>query len=319
VSLFVCFVGGGRLSTWLFLLFLFFPGFCGGQPASTEEAGDFVHTTEHFQISASQAQLNLPYYGEACENALKRLLPQTPASLANPPIRVRVAANLEEFTALSGRRQEQTLAVALPEDGLMILNSAGLSKTEAGMRDQTLSHELVHLLLGRLTRGEIRVPYWFHEGMAQLLSGDRSHGGSLDLAWATAAGRLIPMENLNTDFPYETPKSPLAYAQSASFTEYVIEEHYFLDSPQALFRQMAERTDKAREILLWLGRTQNIQELEKGWRQDLGRLRNWVVLISSSTLLWIVISLLFLLSYRLKRRRERNVMQNWDSWEREDD
>lgn len=289
------------------------------QPAPSPEIGQPALTTPHFQITASQGHLNLAYYGEACEDALKQVLPEDLSSLAQPPIRVRVAADLPEFTALSGRRQEQTLAVALPEDGLMILNSEGLSKAEAGTRERTLGHELVHLLLGRLTRGEIRVPYWLHEGMAQLLTGDRSHGSSLDLAWATASGRLIPLEKLDSDFPYETPRSALAYAQSASFTDYVIRKHYLLDSPQTFFRQMAERPAKAKEILLWLGRPQSIQDLESGWMKEQGRLRNWILVISSTTLLWILISVLFLLSYRLKRRREKNVMQNWDPWEREDD
>ncbi|HNY28778.1 MAG TPA: hypothetical protein PKH31_15505 [Candidatus Sumerlaeota bacterium] len=306
-------------SAALFLLLLSLPGLCDGQTAPVPETEQHSLTTPHFQITASQGQLNLAYYGEACEDALKQILPDDLSSLTQPPIRVRVAADLAEFTTLSGRRQEQTLAVAIPEEGIMIINSVGLSKTEAGMREQTLGHELTHLLLGRLTRGEIRVPYWLHEGMAQLITGDRSHGGSLDLAWATATGRLIPMENLDTSFPYETPKSALAYAQSASFSDYVIRKHYLLDSPQTFFRQMAERPAKAREILLWLGRPQSIQELESGWMKEQGRLRNWIILISSTTVLWIVISLLFLLSYRLKRRREKNVMQNWDPWEREDD
>jgi hypothetical protein len=304
----------------LLLLFLLsLPGFCGEQPVPVPETEENVLTTPHFRITATQSHLNLAYYAEACENALKQAFPEDFPDLTQPPILVRVAANLPEFTALSGRRQAQTLAVAIPEDGVMILNSEGLSKTETGGRERTLGHELTHLLLGRLTRGEIRVPYWFHEGMAQLLTGDRSHGGSLDLAWAAATGRLIPMEDLNTTFPYETPQSALAYAQSASFTEYVIQKHYLLASPQALFRQMAERPARAREMIQWLGRTQSIQEIEKGWLKEMGRLRNWIILISSTTVLWIGISLLFLLSYRLKRRREKSVMQNWDPWEREDD
>ncbi len=307
---------------FFFLLFFFFlslPGFCGEEQAPVPRTEESTLTTPHFRVTASQSHLNLAYYAEACENSLKQILPEDFSNLTQPPILVRVAADLTEFTALSGRRQEQTLAVAIPEDGIMILNSAGLSKTEAGVRERTLSHELTHLLLGRMTQGEIRVPYWLHEGMAQLLTGDRSHGGSLDLAWATATGRLIPMENLTHSFPYETPRSALAYAQSASFTEYVIQKHYLLDSPQALFRQMAERPAKAREMILWLGRSQSIQDIEKEWLKDLGRMRNWIILISSTTVLWVGISLLFLLSYRFKRRREKNVMQNWDPWEREDD
>lgn len=89
-----------------------------------------------------------------------------------------------------------------------------------------VDHEIVHVLLDQFA-GEAG-PYvsrWFHEGLAQELSGGPYVGMSEDdLVIATRAGRLFRFSDLRTDFPDDRSGLRRAYAQSFSFVGFLRRE-----------------------------------------------------------------------------------------------
>ncbi|MCA8942967.1 MAG: hypothetical protein KDB80_10445 [Planctomycetes bacterium] len=86
-----------------------------------------------------------------------------------------------------------------------------------------VDHELVHILLDQFV-GEAapHVSRWFHEGLAQELSGGPYIGMSEDdLVIAARADRLFRFAELDQDFPGDRSGLRRAYAQSFSFVGFL--------------------------------------------------------------------------------------------------
>ena len=88
----------------------------------------------------------------------------------------------------------------------------------------TVEHELVHILLDQFVGTQGRyVPRWFHEGLAQELSGDGYLGvKEEDLIQRVRGRNHIPFRDLVQGFPHHNPdRLALAYAQSYSFVAFL--------------------------------------------------------------------------------------------------
>jgi hypothetical protein len=55
-----------------------------------------------------------------------------------------------------------------------------------------------------------------------------------------------------------------------------------------------------------------LKDLERRWREDLKRRFSWIPIVTSFFSLWFLASLLFLLSYWLKRRRAKRKLAVWE-------
>lgn len=84
-------------------------------------------------------------------------------------------------------------------------------------------HELVHVLLDQHAgRAAMWVPRWFHEGLAQVLSGASYIGMSEDdLVLIARSRRLLHFTALRDGFPTERSAIRRAYAQSFSLVRYL--------------------------------------------------------------------------------------------------
>lgn len=270
-------------------------------------------------VASDRNVKNLEYYADMCEEALDRLAPGFELKKPNRgKIEARVCADRKEFERLTGHAPGKTLAVAIPSQGVMILNGAALATADPADRFRTVGHEMVHLLLGKLAAKGSPVPGWLHEGLAQLLTGEYGRMASIRLAWANLRNTRIPMKRLAGDFPYGTPQADLAYAQSASFTQFVATEHYPFENARDFFQELLENPAQARVLFAQLNRAENLAVLEANWKQSASGAHNWIYILTSGTVIWTAVVMLFLLAYMRKRKKMKQVMENWDAWERED-
>ncbi len=117
----------------------------------------------------------------------------------------------------------QASAHALPELGVVLI--AGESGPETLIRlEQELPHELVHVLLyERMGAAMDNMPVWLNEGLATLEEQSPRRLYAETLARSAEQDELIQMESLCTSFPISGDERVLAYAQSASFTDYLID------------------------------------------------------------------------------------------------
>lgn len=306
-------MGGRLLLLWLLCFCLL------GTWSASEPPRAVAFESARFRLEAQGGQAaSLQVYARMCEEALDRLAPDY--QLDSPEkIRVLLAPTRNAFQESTGQHGHRTMAAAFPEQSHIVLNGPALLAADPTERFRTIGHELVHVLLGRLSQGRVRVPFWLHEGLAQLVVGEDGVTDPLRLAWAHLWGSRIPMERLIDRFPYGDPQASLAYAQSASFTRFVATRYYYYDNPNHFLHNLLAQPDKARGLFVQMCRKSNVRFLETLWVRSSGGAENVLHIASSTSLLWIGIVLLFLLAYVRKRRRERQVMEQWDAWEREED
>ncbi|MEM7199891.1 MAG: hypothetical protein AAF628_06475 [Planctomycetota bacterium] len=128
--------------------------------------------------------------------------------------------------AIRARIHHQTAGVALLQRQEVHLVLEAVRMWPPHDLDTVLQHELVHILLHRHAgAGGAHVPRWFHEGLAQELSGAGYLGASEeDIAFAAATNGLRPFADLAWDFPRSTTGLRSAYAQSFSFVHYLRRE-----------------------------------------------------------------------------------------------
>lgn len=86
-----------------------------------------------------------------------------------------------------------------------------------------VTHELVHELLDQWAGPHgMRVPRWFHEGLAQYLAGDTYLGASEeDLVWRLSARSLPSLQSLAEHFPSQREDLKAAYAISYSYVAWL--------------------------------------------------------------------------------------------------
>jgi len=91
---------------------------------------------------------------------------------------------------------------------------------------QRIPHELMHMMLyRRLGPGYNNIPLWLREGLAMLVESDLhlEHDSSLMTAYGDDS--LIPIQELCASFPLNIDSAFLAYAESMSFTNYLLQTY----------------------------------------------------------------------------------------------
>jgi tetratricopeptide (TPR) repeat protein len=103
-------------------------------------------------------------------------------------------------------------------DGKIRVPLKGLLQKGSGEVDRVLKHEYVHAAIASATA---RCPAWLHEGLAQLLTGER--GDEDAVRRAARAGGLVPFERLGGSFAAvaKRGRAQQIYAQALSFVRYL--------------------------------------------------------------------------------------------------
>jgi hypothetical protein len=307
-----------HLCVYAFLMFFLWGGWNAFVPASDPPLPS--SETRHFIVIGTSPDIrNLQEWSSFCENALDRLVPDSDRLYGEmrPKVLVQASWGGKDFERLSGMSASSTAAVAMLSENRIVLNINALSDLTRSERFRVIGHEMVHLLLDRVADNKAHVPYWLHEGLAQELTGQSDFGGAVRLAWAGLIGRRIPMRRLSSTFPYGTPEANLAYAQSVSFTRYVMEQRLGYPDCRSGFEAWVKNPDRARSLFKQLSNPDEADLLEIGWSRKGGWMSRTILVASGGTLLWGAITALFLYAYFRRKRHERKIMDDWDEWERD--
>lgn len=131
----------------------------------------------------------------------------------------------DSFQAAAG--SDIVKAYADSSRGLIVINNDA-SGTEALEPRATLRHEVAHLFIGSAT-GDRRIPRWLNEGMAQWASGGNSEIREVAPDWAVSkaalTGTLIDLKQMTDTFPSDKTGVQLAYAESLSAVDMLVETH----------------------------------------------------------------------------------------------
>ena len=88
-----------------------------------------------------------------------------------------------------------------------------------------MAHEMAHLVVHQVTMNGygIVLPNWLDEGLAMYAEGELSSDLASRLSKAVRLGGLDSVQTLSSSFPADTAGASLAYAESYSLVEYLLE------------------------------------------------------------------------------------------------
>jgi len=232
------------------------------------------------------------------------------------PIEIRVGYGREEFRALqpsSSLAPGWAAGVAYPSIGLVILDAQASGRS--GSVQGVLRHELAHVTLGRLL--QTRIPHWFTEGFAMLYADEWTLSRSAVLVRASAAGTLIPLDDIDRSWPASPSDVDLAYAQSANFVSFLAR----IDDGAPFHRlvaAMSAGTPFADAIVSAYGQPLLVHEL--AWKRTLRARFGWLPVVLDHELLWGWAALLAVFgAWRLRRRKLRRLAAMPDEIDDSDD
>ncbi len=220
-------------------------------------------------------------------------------------INITIAASDEHFRDLTeGSLPDWSAAVAMP-GGRIILSPLAGQKLEL---EKIIAHEIVHLIIFDAAGNE-RIPRWFHEGCAELFSGEWGFRNELYLTWKITRGGAMTFSDIQNVFSTSPLDAGLAYDQSLAAIRYLVKRNNRVVLTRIL-DGLRERKTFDQSFLDATGYLPNQFEEEylRYMRERYGP-RRLIVLVPGT---WTIIMALFLTVYLIKRRRSQRKLREWE-------
>lgn len=103
----------------------------------------------------------------------------------------------------------------------------GTSGAEVEWGEGAMAHEMAHLVVHQVTMNGygVSLPTWLDEGLAMYSEGPLASSFASVLGAAVAARQLDSVQSLSSSFPTDPNAAYLAYAESYSLVDYLLERH----------------------------------------------------------------------------------------------
>ncbi len=253
-----------------------------------------------------------------------------------PPIKVQLA---REGSPAARRAPSWAVAYAVGGASLVVLIPSRVPGYPDHTLETVLRHEVAHVLIARAGGASTRraagaqarraggaqtgagsaqtgrrgVPRWFNEGLAIHGSRDWGFEDRARVTLATVRRGGIALGDLDRRFQGGAHSAAGAYALSAAFVRYLLDQHGpFVAS--RIFDQLARGHVFETAFRRAVGDSLEAEE-QRFWRH-LDIWNKWVPLLSSSTTLWILITMLALWAFKRRRERDAEQLAAWDEEER---
>jgi hypothetical protein len=178
--------------------------------------------------------------------------------------------------------------------------------------DEVLAHEITHAIVFRLLGSRVvGLPLWFNEGLAKYESEEPSEEDDQLLADAAAAGTLIPLASLRSDFPSES--TALAYAESASAVRFLLKRHG-RSAARTVLQAMAKGKSFDRAMAAAAGVTE--ERFVSAWHADVSRqfwALKWTRIATGSV--WTIMAVLVVIAFLRRRRQKIEAAKRWEQEE----
>jgi hypothetical protein len=227
------------------------------------------------------------------------------------PVDVIIAATAEEFQRIQpggSRVPAWAIGVAYPQQNLIILLSPAVRQRGPIDIIKTFQHEVLHIILGQAFKGKENVPRWLDEGLAMIAANEWSMAQLSTMTFAVLGRKTIPMQQLTESFPWDPDQAHIAYCQSFYFISFLKGRF-----GSAFFKTFLQNYTVHKNFQRAIFDTYNVrwEEMEELWRDYLRLRFSWIPLITSSTTLWFLATLIFILGYLRKKRMNRLKLKQW--------
>lgn len=226
------------------------------------------------------------------------------------PLPAVVYRDRRQFVAATGLPpQSPVVGLATFPPGIIHVDGAG----RLASLEKVVPHEVAHVLIARVVGPALpALPRWLNEGIAEFVAGRRAAQVDPVTLAAVGRGQSLPLADLDESFGAGGEAGRLAYAESASLVNFLVDQRGTSVIP-ALLAALRQHRDFAPALQQTTGWT--AAELEAAWRQSVARRWRWPLLLQSPALPFGLMLLLFiagLLRYlRERRRRQERPDTNW--------
>jgi hypothetical protein len=119
---------------------------------------------------------------------------------------------------------EWTGGVAFTEYSIVAL---GISTGDLAWGEGAMAHEMAHLVVHQVTMNGygVSLPTWLDEGLAMYAEGPLASSFTSVLSSAVGQNRLDSVQSLSSSFPSGSEAAYLAYAESYSLVDYLLDRH----------------------------------------------------------------------------------------------
>jgi hypothetical protein len=169
-----------------------------------------------------------------------------------------------------------------------------------------LRHEVAHVLIHRAAGGR-PLPRWFDEGVAMIAGGDWGLNDRTRLALAQLSAGRVPLAELDRRFAGNPGEVETAYAVAGGFVHYILTRHG-ADAAARILAAVSRglRFEPAFERSLG----QPLAEVEAAfWAEP--SIERWLPLLTSPAVLWTAVTLLALLAFVFRHRRDAARRAAW--------
>jgi len=227
---------------------------------------------------------------------------------AIPRVHVLIAESDQTFNRVTASAiPDWGIGAADPGSGFIFIKSPRYAGSEDRMHS-VVRHELVHVLAGSMTSG-YEVPRWFDEGLAQVLSEERSLRFSFRLARSVQARDLIRLDEIDEVLTFQKQRAALAYETAYSAVDYLIQT-YGENTITIILQQLGKGRSMREALLAATGLT--LGDFESAWREEMRSRYRWAFVINFPFLISASFVLLFLAAYWMTKRRAFEKRQLWE-------
>ena len=181
------------------------------------------------------------------------------------PINLYVYPNYEDMQNAVLYEPSWTGGQAYPEENIVIM---GISQSNANWDQDTVVHELTHVLVGHLTFSCLGdVPTWLNEGLAVYSEGPLDPQFKEPLDQAIQEDSLLSIRSISGSFSEVSNRANQSYGQSYSIVKFLIET-YGQDKMTTLLVSLRDGNTIDDALIQIYGF--DIEGLEDVWRQAIG-------------------------------------------------
>jgi len=220
-------------------------------------------------------------------------------------------------TNVNGAIQDWAIGCAYPLIGRIVIQNPTFIEKQHFELSKIVKHEIVHVILGLYLGKNVRnIPLWFNEGLTMYLS----EGWSISRHWIILGNvitqSIIPLSELSETFPQNNSLAQLAYAESHSAISMMFGEY-----GEAKINNIINQIGKGENFPKAFFNVTGIElnEFEKKWMDFLNTRYKWVSILSSSLVVWVLISIVFIYVYWQYRKTMHNKMEKWEQKENQKD
>ena len=200
---------------------------------------------------------------------------------------------------------------ALPEQGVVVLLPARTPRYPDSSIEDLLRHEVAHVLVGRASNNR-PLPRWFHEGVAMIAGLAWGLEEQSRLAATLVRGAEVPMAVVDLRFSGGEGEVRSAYTLAGAFVRDLLRQHG-RDAIGGTLSGVAAGLPFEEAFARATGTTLAAAESDFWERQSFWY--RWVPFLTSSVVLWILITLLALWAIKRRRARDAARMASWEAQE----